>query len=190
MLEFVLRDWNAANPDTNVALLRYFNPVGAHESGRIGEDPNGIPNNLVPYVSQVAVGKLEQLGVFGGDYETPDGTGIRDYIHVVDLAVGHVLALDKLAENPGVVTYNLGTGNGYSVLEVVAAFEKACGKKIAYQVVDRRPGDIAACFADPSLAKVELGWEAKRGIDEMCRDGWRWQSENPNGYKVLTKVDG
>ena len=190
MLEFVLRDWNAANPDTNVALLRYFNPVGAHESGRIGEDPNGIPNNLVPYVSQVAVGKLEQLGVFGGDYETPDGTGIRDYIHVVDLAVGHVLALDKLAENPGVLTYNLGTGNGYSVLEVVAAFEKACGKKIAYQVVDRRPGDIAACFADPSLAKVELGWEAKRGIDEMCRDGWRWQSENPNGYKVLTKVDG
>ena len=190
MLEFVLRDWNAANPDTNVALLRYFNPVGAHESGRIGEDPNGIPNNLVPYVSQVAVGKLEQLGVFGGDYETPDGTGIRDYIHVVDLAVGHVLALDKLAENPGVVTYNLGAGNGYSVLEVVAAFEKACGKKIAYQVVDRRPGDIAACFADPSLAKVELGWEAKRGIDEMCRDGWRWQSENPNGYKVLTKVDG
>ena len=188
MLEFVLRDWNTANPDTNIALLRYFNPVGAHESGQIGEDPNGIPNNLVPYVSQVAVGKLEQLGVFGGDYETPDGTGIRDYIHVVDLAVGHVLSLEKLAQNPGVVTYNLGTGNGYSVLEVVDAFEKASGKQIPYKVVDRRPGDIAACFADPSLARVELGWEATRGIQEMCTDGWRWQSQNPNGYQVMSNV--
>ncbi|MCL4142002.1 UNVERIFIED_CONTAM: hypothetical protein GTU68_009821 [Idotea baltica] len=182
MLEFVLRDWQAANPDFNVALLRYFNPVGAHESGTIGEDPNGIPNNLLPYVSQVAVGKLEKLGVFGGDYETPDGTGVRDYIHVVDLAVGHVLALDKLAQDPGVVTYNLGTGIGYSVLDIVKAFEKASGKTIAYEVVDRRPGDIAACYADPALAKAELGWEAKRGLEEMCADGWRWQSQNPNGF--------
>ena len=182
MLEFVLRDWQAANPDSNVALLRYFNPVGAHESGQIGEDPNGIPNNLLPYVSQVAVGKLDQLGVFGGDYETPDGTGVRDYIHVVDLALGHVLALDKLATNCGVVTYNLGTGNGYSVLEIVKAFSEACGKPIPYQIVDRRPGDIAACYADPALAKAELGWEAKRGLKEMCVDGWRWQSQNPDGF--------
>jgi len=182
MLEFVLQDWQAANPDFNVALLRYFNPVGAHESGTIGEDPNGIPNNLLPYVSQVAVGKLEKLGVFGGDYETPDGTGVRDYIHVVDLAVGHVLALNKLAKNPGVVTYNLGTGIGYSVLDIVKAFEQASGKTIAYEIVDRRPGDIAACYADPALAKAELGWEAKRGLAEMCADGWRWQSENPNGF--------
>jgi len=187
MLEFVLRDWQTANPDVNVALLRYFNPVGAHESGDIGEDPNGIPNNLVPYVSQVAVGKLEKLGVFGGDYETKDGTGVRDYIHVVDLAVGHVLALDKLRQNPGVVTYNLGTGNGYSVLEVVKAFEEACGKPIPYEITGRRPGDIAACYADPSLAEVELGWIAKRGIKEMCADGWRWQSQNPEGYP--TKVN-
>jgi UDP-glucose 4-epimerase len=177
MLEFVLRDWQTANPDFNVALLRYFNPVGAHESGQIGEDPNGIPNNLLPYVSQVAVGKLEKLGVFGGDYDTPDGTGVRDYIHVVDLAVGHVLALDKLAKDPGVVTYNLGTGVGYSVLDIVKAFEKASGKSIPYKIVDRRPGDIAACYADPAL-----GWEAKRGLEEMCADGWRWQSENPNGF--------
>lgn len=182
MLEFVLRDWQTANPDFNVALLRYFNPVGAHESGQIGEDPNGIPNNLLPYVSQVAVGKLEKLGVFGGDYDTPDGTGVRDYIHVVDLAVGHVLALDKLAKDPGVVTYNLGTGVGYSVLDIVKAFEKASGKSIPYKIVDRRPGDIAACYADPALAKTELGWEAKRGLEEMCADGWRWQSENPNGF--------
>ena len=182
MLEFVLRDWQASNPSASVALLRYFNPVGAHESGDIGEDPNGIPNNLLPYVSQVAVGKLEKLGVFGGDYPTPDGTGVRDYIHVVDLAVGHVLALDKLRQKPGVVTYNLGTGNGYSVLEIVAAFEQACGKTIDYEIVERRPGDIAACYADPSLAEVELGWVAKRGIQEMCNDGWRWQSQNPDGY--------
>ena len=182
MLEFVLRDWQTANSDSNVALLRYFNPVGAHESGQIGEDPNGIPNNLLPYVSQVAVGKLDQLGVFGGDYETPDGTGVRDYIHVVDLALGHVLALDKLATNCGVVTYNLGTGNGYSVLEIVKAFGEASGKPIPYQIVDRRPGDIAACYADPALAKAELGWEAKRGLKEMCVDGWRWQSQNPDGF--------
>ena len=182
MLEFVLRDWQTANPDSNVALLRYFNPVGAHESGQIGEDPNGIPNNLLPYVSQVAVGKLDQLGVFGGDYETPDGTGVRDYIHVVDLALGHVLALDKLATNCGVVTYNLGTGNGYSVLEIVKVFGEASGKPIPYQIVDRRPGDIAACYAEPALAKAELGWEAKRGLKEMCVDGWRWQSQNPDGF--------
>ena len=182
MLEFVLQDWQTANPDSNVALLRYFNPVGAHESGQIGEDPNGIPNNLLPYVSQVAVGKLEQLGVFGGDYETPDGTGVRDYIHVVDLALGHVLALNKLATDCGVVTYNLGTGIGYSVLDIVKAFGAASGKPIPYKIVDRRPGDIAACYADPALAKAELGWEAQRGLEEMCVDGWRWQSQNPNGF--------
>jgi UDP-glucose 4-epimerase len=183
MLEFVLRDWQAALPQLNIALLRYFNPVGAHESGQIGEDPNGIPNNLMPFVSQVAVGKLERLKVFGGDYQTPDGTGVRDYIHVVDLAIGHVHALEKLAEKPGVVTYNLGTGRGYSVLEVVGAFEKASKQEIPYEVVDRRPGDIAACYADPSLAEQELGWKAERGIDQMCVDGWRWQSQNPNGYR-------
>ena len=183
MTEFLLRDWQVAQPEMNVALLRYFNPVGAHESGEIGEDPNGIPNNLLPYVSQVAVGKLEKLGVFGDDYDTPDGTGVRDYIHVVDLAIGHVLALDKLSTNPGVVTYNLGTGNGYSVLEIVNAFEKASGRPIPYQIVDRRPGDVAAMWADPSLAEVELGWTAKRGIEEMCADGWNWQSKNPNGYQ-------
>jgi len=182
MLEFVLKDWQTANPNFNVALLRYFNPVGAHESGQIGEDPNGIPNNLLPYVSQVAVGKLEQLGVFGGDYDTPDGTGVRDYIHVVDLAVGHVLALDKLATDCGVVIYNLGTGIGYSVLDIVNAFGTASGKPIPYKVVDRRPGDVAACYADAKLAKAELGWEAQRGLEEMCADGWRWQSQNPNGF--------
>ena len=182
MLEFVLRDWQTANPDLNIALLRYFNPVGAHPSGQIGEDPNGLPNNLLPYVSQVAVGKLDRLGVFGGDYDTRDGTGVRDYIHVVDLAAGHVLALNKLAQNPGVVTYNLGTGIGYSVLEIVDAFERASDRKIPYEIVDRRPGDIAACWADPSLAKQELGWIAQRGLDEMCTDSWRWQSKNPAGF--------
>ncbi|MEL7500540.1 MAG: UDP-glucose 4-epimerase GalE [Planctomycetota bacterium] len=187
MLEFVLRDWQVANPDINVALLRYFNPVGAHESGEIGEDPNGIPNNLLPYVSQVAVGKLDKLGVFGGDYDTRDGTGVRDYIHVVDLAVGHVMALDKLSSSPGVVTYNLGTGNGYSVLEIVAAFEKASGKSIPYEIVDRRPGDIAACYADPSLAENALGWKAERGLDAMCADSWRWQSKNPNGFAEVAE---
>ena len=182
MMEYVLRDWQVANPSVNVALLRYFNPVGAHVSGQIGEDPNGIPNNLLPYVSQVAVGKLEKLSVFGDDYETEDGTGVRDYIHVVDLAKGHLKALDVLKNDPGVVVYNLGTGNGYSVLQIVKAFEKAAGKPIPYQISDRRPGDIAACFADPAKAKAELGWVAANGIEEMCADGWRWQSQNPNGF--------
>ena len=182
IMEYMLKDWQVAQPQVNIALLRYFNPVGAHASGQIGEDPNGIPNNLLPYVSQVAVGRLEKLSVFGDDYDTPDGTGVRDYIHVVDLAAGHVLALDKLSENPGVVTYNLGTGKGCSVLEIVAAFEKASGKKIPYELVGRRPGDVAACYADASLAKAELGWEAKLGIDEMCADSWKWQSLNPDGY--------
>ncbi len=182
MLEHVLTDFQTSWAGLNVALLRYFNPVGAHESGEIGEDPNGIPNNLLPFVSQVAVGKLAKLQVFGGDYETHDGTGVRDYIHVVDLAAGHVLALDKLAKNPGLVTYNLGTGQGYSVLEIVAAFENASGKNVPYEIVTRRPGDIAACYADPTLAKDELGWVASRGLEEMCIDGWRWQSKNPSGY--------
>ena len=183
IMEYILRDWQACDPSVNVALLRYFNPVGAHESGDIGEDPNGIPNNLLPYVSQVAVGKLEKLRVFGNDYDTVDGNGVRDYIHVVDLSVGHVLALKKLEQNPGVVTYNLGTGQGYSVLEIVKAFGVAAEKEIPYEVVDRRPGDIAACYADPAKAANELGWTAARGIEEMCADGWRWQSKNPNGYK-------
>lgn len=183
IMEYILRDWQACDPSINVALLRYFNPVGAHESGEIGEDPNGIPNNLLPYVSQVAVGKLEKLRVFGSDYDTADGTGVRDYIHVVDLAVGHVLALKKLEQNPGVVTYNLGTGQGYSVLEIVKAFSVAADKEIPYELVDRRPGDIAACYADPAKAAEELGWTASRGIEEMCADGWKWQSQNPNGFK-------
>ena len=182
ILEQVLRDIHAADPAFNIALLRYFNPVGAHASGRIGEDPNGIPNNLFPYIAQVATGKLKELSVYGSDYPTPDGSGVRDYIHVSDLAVGHLRALEKLATNPGVVTYNLGTGRGYSVLEMVAAFEKASGKKIATRVVARRPGDIAACYADPAKAHAELGWDATRGIDEMCADTWRWQSQNPNGF--------
>lgn len=182
MMEYVLRDWHASNSNVNVALLRYFNPVGAHESGDIGEDPNGTPNNLLPYVSQVAVGKLEKLSVFGDNYETKDGTGVRDYIHVVDLAKGHLKALEQLSTNPGVVVYNLGTGNGYSVLEIVKAFEKASDKPVPYKVVDRRPGDIAACYADPAKAENELGWKAKFGIEEMCSDAWRWQSQNPTGY--------
>lgn len=182
MMEYVLRDWQVANPTVNVALLRYFNPVGAHPSGEIGEDPNGIPNNLLPYVSQVAVGKLEQLSVFGDDYDTKDGTGVRDYIHVVDLAKGHLKALDVLKKDPGVVVYNLGTGNGYSVLEIIQAFEKAAGKPIPYQISERRPGDIDACFADPKKAEAELAWTADNGIEEMCADGWRWQSQNPNGF--------
>lgn len=182
MIEDILRDVFVADPEWNIALLRYFNPVGAHESGRIGEDPNGIPNNLMPYVSQVAVGKLKELSVFGNDYPTPDGTGVRDYIHVIDLALGHLSALEKLQENPGVVTYNLGTGHGYSVLDMVSAFEKASGKKVACAIAPRRAGDIAQCYADPSLAEKELGWKATRGIEEMCIDTWRWQSGNPNGY--------
>ncbi|GEC94321.1 UDP-glucose 4-epimerase [Zoogloea ramigera] len=182
MMEFVLSDLAAADPEWRVALLRYFNPVGAHASGRIGEDPNGLPNNLMPYVSQVAVGRLPQLRVFGGDYPTSDGTGVRDYIHVVDLAVGHVAAVRRLTERPGVLTVNLGTGRGYSVIEVVKAFEKASGRPVPYEIVARRPGDVAQCYAEPGLAERELGWRAQRGIDEMCADAWRWQSANPEGY--------
>ncbi len=182
MLEQVLTDIHTSDNEWNVILLRYFNPIGAHKSGIIGEDPKGIPNNLVPYVAQVAVGKRPCLGVFGNDYDTPDGTGVRDYIHVVDLAAGHVKAIEKLREKPGVEVYNLGTGNGYSVLQVVAAFEKACGHAIPYEIKPRREGDIATCYCDPQKAKEELGWVAKYGIDEMCEDSWRWQSTNPDGY--------
>lgn len=182
MLEQVLTDIHTSDPEWNVVLLRYFNPIGAHKSGLIGEDPKGIPNNLLPYIAQVAVGKREMLGVFGNDYDTPDGTGVRDYIHVVDLAAGHVKAIEKLCENPGVEVYNLGTGNGYSVLQVVAAFEKACGHAIPYEIKPRREGDIATCYCDPEKAKNELGWVARYGIDKMCEDSWRWQSTNPDGY--------
>jgi UDP-glucose 4-epimerase len=183
IIEDILRDLSIAEDTMNIAILRYFNPVGAHTSGRIGEDPNGIPNNLVPYIAQVAVGKLPYLRVFGNDNPTPDGTGIRDYIHVVDLALGHIKALDRLASNPGVVTYNLGTGRGTSVMEMLAAFEHAAGKHIPYQVVAPRPGDVPTSYADPSKAERELGWKAVRGIDEMCADTWRWQSMNPQGYQ-------
>ena len=189
MIEEILRDLWHSDPHWNVALLRYFNPVGAHASGRIGEDPNGIPNNLMPYVAQVAVGKLDRLSVFGNDYSTPDGTGVRDYIHVVDLAQGHIAALRYLAGRqrdaggyPSVLTFNLGTGRGFSVLEMVAAFEKVSGREVPYQIVARRAGDIAQCYADPSLANRELGWAAHRDIEEMCADAWRWQSRNPEGY--------
>lgn len=185
MIEQMLTDLHTADNEWNIILLRYFNPIGAHKSGLIGEDPKGIPNNLLPYVAQVAIGKLECLGVFGNDYDTPDGTGVRDYIHVVDLALGHVAAINKIKENPGIKLYNLGTGNGYSVLDVVKAFEKASGRSIPYQIKPRRAGDIATCYSDASLAKKELGWEAKRGIEEMCEDSWRWQSQNPNGYADL-----
>ncbi|NIA20253.1 MAG: NAD-dependent epimerase/dehydratase family protein, partial [Xanthomonadaceae bacterium] len=171
-----------AEPQWSIALLRYFNPVGAHESGRIGEDPNGIPNNLLPYISQVAVGKLEKLAVFGNDYPTPDGTGVRDYIHVVDLAIGHLQALKKLSAGPGIFTFNLGTGQGYSVLEMIRAFEKSSGREVPYEIVGRRAGDIATCYADPALARDELGWTASRGIETMTTDAWRWQLGNPNGY--------
>ncbi len=182
MIEQILTDLHTADPEWNVVLLRYFNPIGAHESGLIGEDPKGIPNNLLPYISQVAIGKLEELGVFGNDYPTPDGTGIRDYIHVMDLAYGHTAALKCFREKSGVAVYNLGTGCGYSVLEVVKAFEKACGKTIPYQIKPRRPGDLAEFWCDPTRAQEELGWKARRGIEEMCRDTWNWQSKNPNGY--------
>lgn len=182
MMEFVLRDLAAVDPHWRIAVLRYFNPVGAHPSGLIGEDPHGIPNNLMPYISQVAVGKRETLSVFGGDYPTPDGTGVRDYIHVVDLAKGHVKALERLARKQGVLTLNLGTGKGYSVLEVIKAFEKASGRPIPYDIVARRPGDIAQCYADPALATQELGWRAEFGIEQMCADAWNWQSNNPDGY--------
>ena len=182
MLEQILTDIHTADPEWNVILLRYFNPIGAHSSGMLGEDPKGIPNNLLPYVAQVAIGRLPSLGVFGNDYDTPDGTGVRDYIHVVDLARGHVSAIRKLNENAGVCVYNLGTGNGYSVLQVVEAFEKACGHAIPYEIKPRRAGDIAVCYCDPSKAKRELGWEAQYGIEKMCEDSWNWQSKNPNGY--------
>lgn len=182
MLEQILSDIQKADSQWNVILLRYFNPIGAHKSGTIGENPNGIPNNLMPYITQVAVGKLPQLGVFGNDYDTPDGTGVRDYIHVVDLAKGHVKALKKIEEKAGLKIYNLGTGVGYSVLDIVKNFEQATGVKIPYVIKERRPGDIATCYADPGLAKEELGWEAEYGIKEMCEDSWRWQKMNPNGY--------
>lgn len=182
-IEQILRDLYASDKEWNIALLRYFNPVGAHKSGTIGEDPNGIPNNLLPYITQVAVGRLQKLSVYGGDYPTHDGTGVRDYIHVVDLALGHLKALDKLRENPGCAAWNLGTGQGYSVLDVVKAFEKASGITIPYQVVARRPGDAAKCYSNPAKAKQELGWMATMGIEEMCADSWRWQSKNPNGYE-------
>jgi UDP-glucose 4-epimerase len=182
MVEEILRDLYQSDNCWNTILLRYFNPVGAHESGRIGEDPNGIPNNLMPYISQVAVGKLDCLSVFGSDYPTKDGTGVRDYIHVVDLARGHLKAVDKLASNPGAIAYNLGTGQGYSVLDMIAAFEKASGKKIPYELVDRRPGDIASCYAEPGFAAKELGWTATLSLEDMTRDSWKWQSDNPDGY--------
>jgi UDP-glucose 4-epimerase len=182
MVEDILRDLRVAEPDWNIALLRYFNPVGAHESGLIGEDPQGIPNNLMPFVSQTAVGKRAKLSVFGGDYATPDGTGVRDYIHVVDLAIGHVKALQKLATAPGNVTVSLGTGVGYSVLDMVKAFEQASGKSVPYDIVARRAGDIAACYANPGKALAELGWRAEKTLQDMCNDSWRWQSQNPNGY--------
>lgn len=184
MMEYILSDLHVADSDFNVALLRYFNPIGAHESGRIGEDPNGIPNNLLPFVTQVAIGKLEKVSVFGDDYPTPDGTGVRDYIHVVDLAIGHLKALEKLSASPGIIRCNLGTGRGYSVIEMIKAMEKASGNTIPYAVVDRRPGDIAECYADPAYAEKVLGWKAERGIEEMCRDAWKWQSQNPDGYKA------
>lgn len=183
MIEQILRDIQVADDEWSISLLRYFNPIGAHESGRIGEDPNGIPNNLMPYITQVAIGKLPELQVFGDDYDTVDGTGVRDYIHVVDLAKGHLKALEKVLNDKGVNAYNLGTGKGYSVLEMVKAFEKASDKKVPYKIVARRPGDIGACYADPTKAKEELGWHAEKGLQEMCQDSWRWQKNNPNGYK-------
>ena len=182
IIEEMLRDLHAANAGWNIAILRYFNPVGAHDSGRIGEDPNGTPNNLMPLIARVAIGRLPELQVYGDDYATADGTGVRDYIHVCDLADGHIKALEKLDENAGLVTYNLGTGQGYSVLEMVAAFAAASGRAIDYRIAPRRKGDIAACYADPGLAQAQLGWRATRGLDDMCRDTWRWQSANPDGY--------
>ncbi len=182
MIELILRDLWASDNEWSIALLRYFNPIGAHKSGRIGENPNGIPNNLMPYITQVAVGKLACLSVFGDDYDTHDGTGVRDYIHVVDLDLGHVKAVKKVLADNGVDAYNLGTGVGYSVLDIVHAFEKACGKPLNYKIVDRRPGDLATCYSDPSKALEVLGWKAERGLDEMCEDSWRWQKNNPEGY--------
>ena len=181
--EIMLTDICKADPDWNVILLRYFNPVGAHESGLIGEDPDGIPNNLMPYVAKVAIGELKEVGVFGNDYPTPDGTGVRDYIHVVDLAIGHIKAIEK-CEKPGVYIYNLGTGIGYSVLDVIHAFEKACGHKIPYVIAPRRPGDIAACYACADKAEKELGWKATRNLDDMCASLWKWQTMNPDGFNT------
>lgn len=183
MIENILTDVYKANSKWSVTLLRYFNPIGAHKSGEMGENPKGIPNNLLPYIAQVAVGRLEKLHVYGNDYPTKDGTGVRDYIHVVDLALGHIKAIEKMTGNEGVHIYNLGTGNGYSVLEILHAFEKACGKKLPYQIDPRRPGDIAECYANPEKAAKELGWRAERNIDEMCEDSWRWQSSHPNGFE-------
>ena len=183
IIEDMLRDIYKSDNEWDIALLRYFNPIGAHESGMIGENPHGIPNNLLPYVAKVAAGQLECVNVFGDDYDTQDGTGVRDYIHVVDLATGHIKALEKLVTHPGLVTYNLGTGVGYSVLDIIKNFEKACGKEIPYKITPRRPGDIDMCYADPAKAKEELGWEATRSIDKMCEDAWRWQTKNPNGYE-------
>ena len=183
MIEYILKDLYKSDNEWDIAILRYFNPVGAHKSGKIGEDPNGIPNNLIPYVSQVAVGKLECLSVFGNDYDTKDGTGVRDYIHVVDLANGHLKALEKISKKSGVVVYNLGTGTGYSVLDMVKAFEKASGKTVKYKIAPRRPGDIAECYADPTKAREELGFIATHTLEDMCKDTWRWQEDNPNGYK-------
>lgn len=188
MIEEILRDLYVSDRSWSIALLRYFNPIGAHESGKIGEDPNGIPNNLMPFITQVAVGKFKELQIFGSDYPTVDGTGVRDYIHVVDLAKGHLKALEKILSLNGVEAYNLGTGIGYSVLEIVSAFEKSSGIKVPFRIVDRRPGDIAVCYADPSKAKSELGWIAKKGIEEMCLDSWRWQKMNRNGYGLRDKI--
>lgn len=182
MIECILKDLYVSDNSWSICLLRYFNPIGAHKSGTMGEDANGIPNNLMPYITQVAIGKLDHLNVFGDDYDTPDGTGVRDYIHVVDLALGHIKAVEKVEGEDGLFIYNLGTGVGYSVLDVVKAFEKASGKKIPYVIGPRRDGDIATCYSDPSKALKELGWKAERGIEEMCEDSWRWQSQNPNGY--------
>ncbi|MGG7620215.1 UDP-glucose 4-epimerase GalE [Bacillus coreaensis] len=182
MLEEILQDLYKSDNNWSISILRYFNPIGAHDSGQIGEDPNGVPNNLMPYIAQVAVGKLKKLNVFGNQYPTKDGTGVRDYIHVVDLALGHLKALEKITYSTGIEVYNLGTGKGYSVLDIISAFEKASGKKIPFEIVDSRPGDVAVCYADPLKAKKKLGWIAKMGIDEMCEDAWRWQINNPEGY--------
>jgi UDP-glucose 4-epimerase len=183
MIEEILKDLYVSDNEWGVVLLRYFNPIGAHESGRIGEDPNGIPNNLMPYITQVAVGKMDKLNVFGNDYNTHDGTGVRDYIHVIDLAKGHLKALEKVMRGSGVDIYNLGTGTGYSVLDVVKTFEKVTGQVIPYVITDRRPGDIDMCYADPSKAFDELGWKAEKDLEDMCRDSWNWQKNNPNGYE-------
>ncbi len=182
MQEQILTDIHTADPEWNVILLRYFNPIGAHKSGLIGEDPKGIPNNLLPYVAQVAIGKLPEINVFGNDYDTPDGTGVRDYIHVVDLARGHVKAIERFAKKDGVFICNLGTGHGYSVLDVIHAFENACGKELPYVIRERRPGDIATCYSSPAKAEKELGWTAEFDLEDMCRDSWNWQQKNPNGY--------